>query len=67
MVANVWFDREQDRLAYNIEDSDYQLLSADADVDQKTEIDSMKSTWQGLAVPSPMPMVLQKTNTSQPS
>jgi hypothetical protein len=39
MVANVWFDREQDRLVYNIEDSLYHLLTAGADVDQKTEID----------------------------
>ena len=39
MVANVWFDRELNRLAYNIEDSDYRLLTAGADVDQKTEID----------------------------
>ena len=35
MVANVWFDREQDRLVYNIEDVDYRLLTAGADVDQK--------------------------------
>ncbi|MFW2439676.1 MAG: alkaline phosphatase family protein [Arenicellales bacterium] len=39
MVANVWFDREQDRLVYNIEDARYQLLTAGADVDEKTEID----------------------------
>jgi len=39
MIGNVWFDREQDRLTYNIEDSRYHLLTAGADVDQKTEID----------------------------
>ncbi|MEA1890113.1 MAG: alkaline phosphatase family protein [Pseudomonadota bacterium] len=39
MVANVWFDREQDRLVYNIEDPRYHLLTAGADVDVKTEID----------------------------
>ena len=39
MVGNVWFDRELDRLVYNIEDSDYSLLTAGADVDQETEID----------------------------
>lgn len=39
MVANVWFDRELDRLVYNIEDSDYRLLTVGADVNQKTEID----------------------------
>lgn len=39
MVANVWFDREQDRLIYNIEDADYHLLTDGADVDKTTEID----------------------------
>ncbi len=39
MVGNVWFDREQGRLAYNIEDARYHLLTAGADVDKKTEID----------------------------
>jgi len=40
MVANVWFDRESGKLAYNIEDPNYHLLSAGADVDEKTELDS---------------------------
>lgn len=39
MVANVWFDREKDRLTYNIEDPAYHLLTVGADVDKKTEID----------------------------
>ncbi|MEN8803743.1 MAG: alkaline phosphatase family protein [Thiogranum sp.] len=39
MVGNVWFDRELDRLVYNIEDPDYRLLTVGADVDTKTEID----------------------------
>jgi predicted AlkP superfamily pyrophosphatase or phosphodiesterase len=39
MVGNVWFDREQGRLVYNIEDAEYRLLTAGADVDDKTEID----------------------------
>ena len=39
MVANVWFDRELDRLAYNIEDARYKLLTAGADVDRNSEID----------------------------
>jgi len=39
MVGNVWFDREQGRLVYNIEDPRYHLLTAGADVDKKTEID----------------------------
>ncbi|GJM09958.1 MAG: alkaline phosphatase family protein [Lysobacteraceae bacterium] len=44
MVANVWFDRELDRLVYNIEDANYALLSKDADVDQNTEIDPTQKT-----------------------
>lgn len=40
MVGNVWFDREQGRLVYNIEDADYRLLTPGAAVDKKTEIDS---------------------------
>lgn len=39
MIGNVWFDRELGRLAYNIEDARYRLLSAGGGVDQKTEID----------------------------
>jgi len=39
MVANVWYDRGQERLTYNIEDARYRLLTAGADVDQQTEID----------------------------
>jgi predicted AlkP superfamily pyrophosphatase or phosphodiesterase len=39
MVGNVWFDREQGRLVYNIEDADYRLLTTGADVDKETEID----------------------------
>jgi predicted AlkP superfamily pyrophosphatase or phosphodiesterase len=39
MVGNVWFDREEGRLVYNIEDSDHHLLTAGADVERSTEID----------------------------
>ena len=39
MIGNVWFDREKERLVYNIEDSNHHLLTAGADVDRKTEID----------------------------
>ena len=39
MVGNVWFDREDGRLVYNIEDPDHHLLTAGADVDRSTEID----------------------------
>jgi len=39
MVGNVWFDRETGHKTYNIEDPDYNLLTAGADVDDATEID----------------------------
>ena len=39
MIGNVWFDRKQRRLVYNIEDADYRLLTSGADVDSTTEID----------------------------
>jgi len=39
MIGNVWFDRELGRIAYNIEDARYHLLTSDADVDKNTEID----------------------------
>lgn len=39
MVGNVWYDREQGRLVYNIEDARYRLLSTGAGVDQNAEID----------------------------
>jgi len=39
MIGNVWFDRKLGRLVYNIEDADYRLLTAGADVDKQTEID----------------------------
>lgn len=39
MIGNVWFDKKQGRLVYNIEDEQYPLLSADADVNKETEID----------------------------
>jgi predicted AlkP superfamily pyrophosphatase or phosphodiesterase len=39
MVGNLWLDRETGQSTYNIEDPNYTLLSKDADVDAKTEID----------------------------
>ncbi|WP_455204112.1 alkaline phosphatase family protein [Kaarinaea lacus] len=44
MIGNVWFDRQTDSLTYNIEDARYPLLSADAGVDKKTEIDPTQKT-----------------------
>ncbi len=43
MVSNVWFDRQTNKLAYNIEDADYHILSADADVDKNTEVDASQA------------------------
>lgn len=39
MIGNVWFDNKQARLVYNIEDERYPLLSVNAGVDEKNEID----------------------------
>ncbi len=43
MVSNVWFDRETGKLAYNIEDSRYRLLTAGGGIDKNTEIDSTQA------------------------
>jgi predicted AlkP superfamily pyrophosphatase or phosphodiesterase len=43
MVSNVWFDRDTGKLAYNIEDDRYHILSAGADVDKATEVDSSQA------------------------
>ena len=43
MVSNVWFDRQSGKLVYNIEDSRYHVLSANADVDKRTEIDASQA------------------------
>jgi len=39
MVGNLWFDRETGFTTYNVEDSDYRLLTEGASVDADTEID----------------------------
>jgi len=44
MIGNVWYDNKLERLIYNIEDADYPLLSANADVNQETEIDPTQRT-----------------------
>ncbi len=44
MIGNVWFDDKLQRLVYNVEDAQYPLLSADAGVNQKTEIDPTQRT-----------------------
>jgi len=43
MVANVWFDRDTGKLAYNIEDDRYHILTAGADIDESTEVDSSQA------------------------
>ena len=39
MIGNLWFDRESGFTTYNVEDANYRLLTAGADVDADTEID----------------------------
>jgi predicted AlkP superfamily pyrophosphatase or phosphodiesterase len=39
MIGNIWFDRGNGSLTYNIEDNRYGLLTEGADVDEETEID----------------------------
>ena len=39
MVGNLWFDHETGFVTYNVEDPDYRLLTAGADVDRDAEID----------------------------
>ena len=46
MVGNVWFDRDQGRLIYNIEDAEYQLLTSGFGVDKQVEIDPTQKTAQ---------------------
>jgi predicted AlkP superfamily pyrophosphatase or phosphodiesterase len=39
MVGNVWLNRDTGKLAYNIEDQRYPLLSGNAGIDRETELD----------------------------
>lgn len=39
LVSNAWFDKQTNKIRYNVEDAKYPLLSADADVNKNTEID----------------------------
>lgn len=39
MVGNVWYDRSLERLVYNVEDGNYDTLTAGAGVDKASEID----------------------------
>jgi len=40
MISNVWLNRETGKLSYNIEDTNYHILSEGSDVDEDTELDS---------------------------
>jgi hypothetical protein len=40
MISNVWFDRETQKLVYNVEDSRYHVLTEGADVDKSSEVDA---------------------------
>ncbi|MGR6834231.1 alkaline phosphatase family protein [Aliivibrio wodanis] len=39
MVGNVWYDRNEERLVYNVEDGKYNMLTSGAGVNKSTEID----------------------------
>ena len=43
MVSNVWYDRDTDKLAYNIEDKRYHLLTENADVNKSSEVDTSQA------------------------
>ncbi|OBT13288.1 alkaline phosphatase [Vibrio sp. UCD-FRSSP16_10] len=61
MVGNVWYDRGLERLVYNVEDGDYQMLSrnagVNAGVNQETEIDPTQRTAKQDGR-SPVPMLV---------
>ena len=39
MIGNIWFDKELNRVVYNIEDERYPLIGEGGGVDKKTEVD----------------------------
>ncbi|EGQ8086054.1 TPA: alkaline phosphatase family protein [Vibrio vulnificus] len=44
MVGNVWYDRQKERLVYNVEDENYTMLNSHAGVNKATEIDPTQKT-----------------------
>ncbi len=55
MVGNVWYDRNEKRLVYNVEDGDYSMLSSGAGVNKSTEIDpTQKVATQDGRSPNPI-------------
>ncbi|MFA0035633.1 alkaline phosphatase family protein [Vibrio sp. 10N.261.52.A1] len=47
MMGNVWYDRSEERLVYNVEDGNYTMLTSGAGVDKATEIDPTQKAAQG--------------------
>lgn len=39
MVGNIWYDRQKERLVYNVEDESYSMLTIGAGVNKSTEVD----------------------------
>ncbi len=55
MVGNVWYDRNEKRLVYNVEDGNYSMLSSGAGVNKSTEIDpTQKVATQDGRSPNPI-------------
>ncbi len=46
MVGNVWYDRGEERVVYNVEDKNYESLTSGASVDKNTEIDPTQKAAQ---------------------
>jgi len=56
MVGNVWYDRSEERLVYNVEDKNYASLTSGASVDSSTEIDPTQKAAQNEGR-SPLPIL----------
>lgn len=46
MVGNIWYDRQKERLVYNVEDDSYSMLTIGAGVNQSTEVDPTQKAAQ---------------------
>lgn len=46
MVGNIWYDRQKERLVYNVEDESYSMLTIGAGVNQSTEVDPTQKAAQ---------------------
>ncbi len=55
MVGNIWYDRQLERLVYNVEDANYSLLTSGAGIDKSTEVDpTQKAAQQDGRSPDPI-------------